>query len=142
MAAALGRMFFDISVVDWLTISNSVAVMVAGAEPAREQNTYQIMSTHKIEFDAAEAARLTAEAIQEVADQSKRTAEYGKQSFELGIYKEDEWRLRHGKESLFKAQVIDKILQVFADSTKFNQIYQAAQISVTIEPAQEAENNG
>ena len=99
------------------------------------------MATHKIEFDAAEAARLTAEAIQEIADNAKRTFEYGHQSYELGFNKEDDWRLRHGKESLFKAQVMQRILQTFADQTKFNQIYQASQISVTIETAQEAENN-
>jgi hypothetical protein len=100
------------------------------------------MSTHTIEFSAAEAARLTAEAIQEIADNAKRTAEYGKQCFETGIYKDDEWRLRHGKEGLFKAQVMERILQTFADQTKFNQIYQTGKVFVTIDPAQEAENNG
>ena len=99
------------------------------------------MDTHKIEYSAAEAARLTAVAIQEIADQAKRTAEYGREYFAKGINEDDEYRLRYGTESLFKAQVVERILQVFADTQKFNQIYQAAQISVTIEPAQEAENN-
>jgi hypothetical protein len=100
------------------------------------------MSTkHTIEFSAAEAARLTADAISEIAQQAERTAEYGKTAFETGIENNDDWRLRHGKESLFKAQIIHKILQSFADSTKFNQIYQTGKVFVTITPAEEAENN-
>jgi hypothetical protein len=100
------------------------------------------MGTHKIEFSAAEAARLTAEAIQDMASWAERTKESALESFKSGIESDDSWRTRYGKDGIFKSEVIGRILQVFADSSKFNQIYQAAQISVTIQDAQEAQNNG